>query len=149
MHLKEVLSRNEIEKTFSVLTQIYENLNKVTYIDDILNMMQRGYRMAAVFEDQENNHCIGVVGIRIIRKLRFSKAVEIEDFMIDRNKRGIGVGKILLKWVDWQALNFKCDSIIGCLQTKRQESQKIFLREKFILEGYSLEKKINKINDNI
>lgn len=147
MHLKEILSRDEIEKTFGILAQIYENLNKVSYIDDILNMMQRGYRMAAVFEDHENNNCIGVVGIRIIRKLRFSKAVEIEDFMIDRNKRGIGVGKILLKWVDWQALNFKCDSIIGSLQTKRQESQRIFLREKFILEGYSLEKKINKIND--
>ena len=66
--------------------------------------------------------------------------VEIEDFMIDRKRRGIGVGKMLLRWVEWQALQFHCDHIIGTLLTKRQESQKIFAREKFILEGFLFKK---------
>lgn len=138
MQIKEIQSREEISETLSILTQIYENLNSETYVDDVLNMMQRGYKMAAVFEDSniENGRCIGVVGVRIIRKLQYGKTIEIEDFMIDRKKRGIGVGKMLIRWVEWQAANFGCEAILGSLLTKRKESQAIFMREKFVLEGF-------------
>ena len=142
MQIKEIQSREEIFQTFSVLKQIYDELNEETYIEDILNMMQRGYKMAAVFEEPqiENGRCIGVVGIRIIRKLHFGKAVEIEDFMIDRQKRNIGVGKMLLRWVEWQAATFGCKKIIGVLETKRLESQRIFSREKFNIDGFFFQK---------
>lgn len=132
MQIKEVQTREEISKTQSILGQIYENLNKETYIDDILNMMQRGYRLAAVLE---KSNCIGVIGVRVTRKLRYGKILEIEDFMIDRKKRGIGVGKMLIRWAEWQATVFGCKNIIGNLETKRLESQKIYSREKFILDG--------------
>ncbi|MBU6339641.1 MAG: GNAT family N-acetyltransferase [Rickettsiales bacterium] len=142
MQIKEVQSREEILSTYSVLTQIYDHLKQDTYVDDVLNMMQRGYKMAAVFEDPEieNGRCIGVVGLRVIRKLNFGKAVEIEDFMIDRQKRNIGVGKMLLRWVEWQAAIFQCNTIIGFLETKRLPSQKIFSREKFIIDGFMFKK---------
>ena len=143
MQIKEIQSREEILETFNVLAQIYEDLNRDTYIEDILNMMQRGYKMAAVFEDQEveNGRCIGVVGARVVRKLHQGKAIEIEDFMIDRKKRGIGVGKMLIRWVEWQSATFGCNNIIGSLETKRLESQKIFAREGFLLDGFFFKKK--------
>lgn len=142
MQIKEIQTHEEILETSAVLEQIYFDLNKKTYIEDILNMMQRGYKMAAVFEDEnvENGRCIGVIGIRIIRKLHYGKALEIEDFMIDRQKRGIGVGKMLLRWAEWQAAIFGCKNIIGNLETKRIESQKIFAREKFSLDGFFFRK---------
>lgn len=142
MQIKEVQTREEISATYSVLKQIYEELNQQTYIEDILNMMQRGYKMVAVFEDDnvENGCCIGVAGIRVMRKLHYGKAIEIEDFMIDRAKRGIGVGKMLIRWIEWQATVFGCGNIIGVLETKRQESQKIFSREKFSLDGFFFRK---------
>ena len=142
MQLKELQTREDIFQSLDVLAQIYDNLNQETYIDDVLNMMQRGYKMAAVFEDPEieNGRCIGVVGIRIVRKLHYGKIVEIEDFMIDRKKRGIGVGKMLLRFVEWQAAIFKCQNIIGNLESKRIESQRIFAREKFILDSFSFRK---------
>jgi len=137
MQIKEILTRTEIASTQGVLKQIYENLEEENFVENIQEMMLQGYKMAGVFE---NKTCIGVVGIRIIHKLQFGKIIEIEDFMIDRAKRGIGVGKMLLRWVDWQAMQFNCNSIIGSLLTKRQESQKIFAREKFILEGFLFKK---------
>lgn len=142
MQIKEIQTRGEILQTYAVLTQIYENLKIETYIEDVLDMMQHGYKMAAVFEDAsiENGRCIGVVGIRIIQKLHCSKIIEIEDFMIDRKKRGIGVGKMLLRYVEWQAANFGCKYINGNLETKRQESQKIFAREGFLLDGFFFKK---------
>ncbi len=142
MQIKEIQRREEIFETYSVLKQIYDELNQETYIEDILNMMQRGYKMAAVFEnpEKENRKCIGVVGIRIIRKLHYGKAVEIEDFMIDRQRRNIGVGKMLIRWVEWQAAVFGCKKIIGVLETKRLESQKILSREKFNIDGFFFQK---------
>jgi len=138
MQIKEIQDREEIFQTLNLLAQIYHDLNAETYVEDILNMMQGGYKMVAVFEDPkiENGRCIGVAGIRIIRKLNHKKTIEIEDFMIDRKKRTTGVGKMLLRWVDWQALSFGCKNIIGNLETKRLESQKIFSREKFTLNGF-------------
>ena len=142
MQIKEIRAREEINETLAVLLQIYDGINKDAYVEDIISMMEHGYKMAAVFEDAmiENGRCIGVVGVRVIHKLQHGKVLEIEDFMIDRQKRGIGVGKMLLRWVDWQATIFKCTNIIGNLETKRKESQKIFSREKFILDGFMFRK---------
>jgi len=142
MQIKEVQSREEVSETYKVLLQIYDNLNQETYVDDILNMMQRGYRMAAVFENPEieDGRCIGVVGIYITKRLNYGKVTEIEDFMIDRAKRNIGVGKMLLRWVEWQTAVFECDNIVGTLETKRLPSQKIFSREKFTVDGFFFRK---------
>lgn len=137
MQIKEIQTREEILATFAVMLQIYDELNRKNYVDDISNMLQNGYKMAGVFEEET---CIGVVGIRLVQKLHYGKTTEIEDFMIDRKKRGIGVGKILMRWVEWQAASFNCQNIIGNLETKRQESQKIFSREKFILDGFFFRK---------
>lgn len=137
MQIKEIQTREEITATFGVMLQIYDELNRENYANDILNMMQSGYKMAGVFEEET---CIGVVGIRLVQKLHYGLATEIEDFMIDRKKRGIGVGKMLMRWVEWQAANLNCKNIIGNLETKRQESQKIFSREKFILDGFFFRK---------
>ncbi len=139
MQIKEIQTREEIAETYLVLRQIYENLNQETYVEDVLNQMQRGYKMAAVFEDS-GHPCIGIIGIRIIRKLQHGKVIEVEDFMIDRAKRGLGVGKMLIRWIEWQATTFGCKNIIGSLETKRQESQKIFSREKFLLDGLFFKK---------
>lgn len=142
MQIKEIQTKEEIFQTFGVLEQIYNNLTQETYVEDIKKMMDLGYKMAGVFEDSDIgvSHCIGVVGIRINTKINHKKTLEIEDFMIDRKKRGIGVGKMLIRWVEWQAAAEKCQNIIGNLETKRIESQKIFAREKFILEGFSFKK---------
>lgn len=137
MQIKEIHTSDEIADTHNVLKQIYEDLKEENFVETIQKMMLSGYRMAGVFE---NKTCIGVIGIRIISKLQFGKILEIEDFMIHRAKRGIGVGKMLLRWADWQALEFECDHIIANLATKRQESQKILSREKFILEGFLFKK---------
>lgn len=142
MQIKEIQTREEINQTLNVLLQIYDELNKDNYAETIFEMMEDGYKMAAVFEDQmiENGRCIGVVGVKVVHKLQHGKILEIQDFMIDRQKRGIGVGKMLLRWAEWQAMTFKCKNIIGNLDTKRQESQKIYAREKFILDGFFFRK---------
>jgi hypothetical protein len=137
MQIKELQSKEEILKSFEVIQQIYEHLEEANYVTEVLNMMQNGYKMAGVFEDENiGGACIGVVGIKIAKKLQYGKVVIIEDFMICRKKRGIGVGKMLIRWVEWQSLNFECNKIICTIDSSRIESHKILSREGFLLEGF-------------
>ena len=42
MQIKEVITRDDISATFAILNQIYSEITEKSYIEDILNMMQRG-----------------------------------------------------------------------------------------------------------
>jgi len=139
MQIKEIKTTEEISQTFGVLSQIYQELDAQNYVENVENIMKQGYKMAAVYENlsQEDPHCIGVIGVRAIEKLYFGKILEIEDFMIDRKSRGIGVGKMLLRFADWQATVSHCNSIVANIGTQRLESQKIFSREKFVIDGFA------------
>ena len=79
MQIKEIQTREEIAKSYDVLIQIYDSLQHETYITDILQMMKNGYKMAGVFEEDDNEACIGIIGIRVIHKIRYGKSIEIED----------------------------------------------------------------------
>ncbi len=142
MQIKELNNKTEIDKTFKVMSQIYNDLEEKSYTGDILTMIQNGYKMAAIFEDKEvdKGQCIGVVGVKVARKMQYKRVLEIEDFMICRQKRGIGVGKMLIRWVEWQAMNFNCDKIICSLGTERIESHKILSRENFLMDGFKFSK---------
>lgn len=135
MQIKELHSREEIGKTFLVLKQVYEDLKESSYVQKVLNLMQRGYKMAGIFEN-ETDECIGVVGIKITKKLQYGRVLEIEDFIICRKTRGVGVEKMLMRWIEWQAVNFDCNKIVATIDTSRIESHKILSREGFLLEGF-------------
>lgn len=139
MQIKELHSREEINQSFVVLKQIYEDLDQSNFVERVLNIMQRGYKMAGIFEN-DTNECIGVVGIKIVKKLQYGRVLEIEDFMICRKKRGIGVGKMLMRWIEWQAVNFDCNKIVCTIDSDRIESHKILSREGFLLEGFKFVK---------
>ena len=145
MQIKELCSREEIFSSFAIIKQIYPNVKEEKYVSIVLNMMQRGYKLAAVVEDltaqsEKEIKCAGIIGIRIYSKLQHGEVLEIEDFMICRNKRGVGVGKMLIRWAEWQALTFQCNKIICSLDSTRLESHKILSREKFTLEGFHFRK---------
>lgn len=144
MQIKEISTHEEVSLTFDLMVQIYEDLKRETYSERALSLMKHGYKMAGIFENKSsgNVQCIGAVGMRISKKLHYGKVAEIEDFVIDQQKQGVGVGKMLVHFVEWQAAIAKCDNIIGSFETKRQEVQKIFARERFILDGFVFRKKI-------
>ncbi len=142
MQVKELNKKDEIDQTFAVMSQIYDDLDQDSYTENVLIMMQNGYKMAAIFEDNDvnNGECIGVTGIRISKRMQYKRILEIEDFMTSREKRGIGAGKMLIRWVEWQAMNFDCSRINCYLESKRIESHKILSRENFLMDGFKFYK---------
>ena len=62
--------------------------------------------------------------------------------MIDRKKRGIGVGKLLIRWAEFEAAKNKCTTLYGYIGSQRAESQAIYIREGFLVSGFYFEKNI-------
>ena len=129
MQIKKIESTEEIATTFTLLQQIYENLSTKNYVENILKMMQEGYKMAASFDDLK---CIAIVGFRYIHKLNYGKVIEIEDFVIDNDE----AGESLLAWVKVQAKNSACKNIVGNLATKKQKAQRTFMQSGFVIDGF-------------
>jgi len=141
MRIKEISTREEIGKTLAVFLQTREEISQEDYVEKIFKMMERGYRMAAIFEeDIRIGQCFGFIGVCVIYKLQYGKVLEIEDFMIDREKFCSGAEEILLRWAIEKAASLECVNIIGDLETKQKELQKIFSQEKFILDGFVFRK---------
>jgi hypothetical protein len=132
MQIKELENHNEIQESFQIMNQIYQDLTIDNYVSNVTNAINDGYKMAAVYKQ---SNIIAVVGIDIRNDVKYGRVVKIEDFMICRSNRGIGAGKMLLKWVDWQVLKSKATKIISNLSSERKESHKIFLREGFVIDG--------------
>ena len=89
MQIQELNNKTEIDKTFKVMSQIYNSLDEKSYTEEVLIMIQNGYKMAAIFEDKDvdEGRCIGVVGVKVARKMQYKRVLEVEDFMICRQKR--------------------------------------------------------------
>lgn len=138
MQLRRIKNAQDIAKSYFILKQIYGDLTTSGYIDNIFKAFKEGLEMAGVFQGDK---CLGVASIRTQHHIQQGKTIQIQDFMIDRDFRGIGVGKMLIRWVDWQALKHKCNHINAPLGTARKESQTIFMREKFSIDGYFFTKK--------
>jgi hypothetical protein len=137
MQIKELSSDIEIKDSFNIMTQIYQDLSEEKYISNLKIAMESGYKIAAVYKEDK---IIAVIGINVIDDMRYGKVIRIEDFMVCLSNRGIGAGKMLLKWVDWQSLKFKAEIILSNLSSERKESHKIFLREGFEIDGISFKK---------
>ncbi|MDA7705198.1 hypothetical protein N8772_01810 [Rickettsiales bacterium] len=137
MQIKELSSNIDIKDSFKIMTQIYQELKEEDYISNITKAIDSGYKMSAVYKDTE---IIAVIGINVVDDMRYGRSIRIEDFMICRSNRGIGAGKMLLKWVDWQLLKYKAETILSNLGSERKESHKIFLREGFIIDGIFFKK---------
>ncbi|MFT4718232.1 MAG: hypothetical protein ACI9IL_000563 [Rickettsiales bacterium] len=132
MQIKELATDTEIKDSFKIMSQIYQDLDEKNYIVNVLNAIINGYKMTAVYKEEK---IVAVIGIVVCDNIKYGKIIRIEDFMICRSNRGIGAAKMLLKWVDWQALEFNTDIIMSNLASQRKESHKIFLREGFLIDG--------------
>jgi hypothetical protein len=139
MKIQEIKNNEEIRESYKIISQIYQDLDCDTYVNNVTKAISDGYRMAGVIKDDK---LIAIIGIREINDIKLGKIIKIEDFVICKLNRGIGAGKIMLKWVDWKALEINTNILSCKLSFERVESQKIFLREGFSINGLNFIKKI-------
>lgn len=134
MQVKTVKNIEEIKKSLHLLEDLYGNIDRVDAMSSLVEMINSDYIMGCVFEEEK---CVGVTGISVRKKIELGNILQIDDFMIDRSRRGVGIGKMLVSWIKWQAMKNDCNKIFASAPSQRKEFQSILSREGFKINGFN------------
>ena len=124
---------------FPLIIQLSPDLKKADYEMMLKDMLLHGYRMAGVFDQKK---CVGMSGFWISTKLYSGKYVELDNVVIDKKYRSMGVGKLLCDWILVVAKKAGCKTAMLDAYTENSAGHKFYLREGFILRGFHFLKKI-------
>jgi len=102
--IKQLQSKNEMIKAYSVMKQLRKHLDERTYLDLVLEAQEKDmYKMFALLED---NEIVAVTGFKPMITLYYGRFVWVCDLVTDENKRSKGYGKQLLTFVhEWAKEN--------------------------------------------
>ncbi|WP_044339267.1 GNAT family N-acetyltransferase [Rossellomorea aquimaris] len=98
--VKELNSKGEILKAFSVMSQLRTHLDENTYLELVLEAKDIDrYRLVALVDGDE---IVAVAGFKPMTTLYYGRFVWVCDLVTNQNYRSKGYGEKLLSWVnDW------------------------------------------------
>jgi GNAT superfamily N-acetyltransferase len=103
------------------------------------DMLLHGYRMAGAFDGKT---CVGLSGFWIATKIYSGKYVELDNVVIDKNYRSLGIGKLLCDWIISEAKKQGCETAMLDAYVENASGHKFYLREGYIIRGFHFIKKI-------
>src|SRR4051794_21975319 len=79
---------------WSVIHQMYPLLGEAEYLKCLQGLQGHDYRQFAFVT--EDNRCLGVVGVWCLPRIWCGLQIDIDNFVVDREARSMGVGKKLI-----------------------------------------------------
>lgn len=137
--VKEISSIALMFEQYPLVKQLNKTLSKRNYKLLLADMIDHGYRMAGVFD---GDTCIGLSGFWISAKIYCGKYVEPDNVIIDKEHRSKGIGKMLLDWIEAEAIKAGCKTLMLDAYTKNTEAHRFYEREGFVITGHHFIKKI-------
>lgn len=139
-YIKEIIGKEEMLKQLSLIQQLQPTLTESRFDKNLITMLQFGYRMVGVFIAGK---CVALTGIWINAKLYCGKYLEIDNFIVDKDYRSMGLGKMLLSWAENEAKKNKCLVIMLDAYKENIQAHRFYEREGFIAKGFHFIKKLN------
>lgn len=93
MQIVELRREEEINETFPIMSQLRTHLGEREYINLVTTMMEEGYRLLAVKED---DRIVALAGFAILVNLYYNKHIWVYDLITDHNERSKGYGELLI-----------------------------------------------------
>ena len=137
--IREVKGEKEMFSLFPLLIQLTPALKRPEYKIMLKDMLQHGYRMAGAYNQKK---CIGLSGFWISTKIYSGKYVELDNVVIDKNYRSLGIGKQLCGWIIAEAKRSGCKTAMLDAYAENHAGHKFYYREGYILRGFHFLKKI-------
>lgn len=103
MTIVELRSQGELRRAWPVIRQLRGHLTESRWLELTSEMIERGYRVFAVVDDDA---VLAVAGVEISTNLYYGRHVWVYDLVTDGRRRSSGHGATLLRFVeDWAAQN--------------------------------------------
>lgn len=133
MELREITSKEEMLKNYTILTEVYPNLTMEEYSNELDIMLPHNYSQVGLFEGE---FCAGLTGIWIGSKLWCGKYMELDNVVVSKDFRRLGIGSQLFEFCKKKAEEEGCTMLALDTYVDNVESHKFFRAEGFEPRGY-------------
>ena len=140
MQTKELNSLEELLAQFETITFLYPNMTLETYKSFLEDMIPKGYKQVAVFE---NEVCLGMTGFWFGTKLWTGKYIEIDNFIVHPDHRKKGIGKVISEFIDAKAQELKCTCIVLDAFTGNFPAHRFYYNLGYVPRGFHFIKTID------
>lgn len=140
MQTKELTSLEEMLAQFETITFLYPTMTLETYKSFLADMIPKGYKQVAVFE---NEVCLGMTGFWFGTKLWTGKYIEIDNFIVHPDHRTKGIGKIISDFIDAKATTLNCTCIVLDAFTGNFPAHRFYYNLGYVPRGFHFIKTID------
>lgn len=106
--VRELTTEAEWRRAFPVLSQLRDHLTENEYLECLHDMREEGYRLFALFDEEE---IVSVAGVALRTNFYNGRHVFVYDLVTRSNRRSEGHGTRLMTFIEQWARDRDCDSI--------------------------------------
>ena len=140
MQIKELVTFDEMFSQFEIITQLYPDISKEKYQNYLQDMIPHNYKQLAVFEGDK---CVALTGFWFGTKLWSGKYIEIDNFIVHKDHRMKGLGKIMTDYINQKAQDLGCTMIVLDAFTGNFKAHRFYYNQGFSPKGFHFVKIIN------
>jgi len=96
-------------------------------------MARNNFKMVGAFLGDK---LVGVSGYWILRMLYCGRYIQVSSFIVEEEKRGLGIGQKILKELQKIGRELGCEKIILDSFTENKKSHPLYFREGFHIRGF-------------
>ncbi len=130
---KILTQKDEMLPLYPLIQQLSPGVSETRYAYLLEDMLDHGYRMAAIFEEEV---CVGVSGIWVATKIYSGRYLEMDNVVVAETHRSKGIGKLLTDFVEQLALAEGCDTIMLDAYLENEKAHAFYERAGFVKKGY-------------
>jgi RimJ/RimL family protein N-acetyltransferase len=132
--IKGLETKAEMLQAYKIIKQRYVNLSLEDFEAQILEMISmNNFKMIGAFLDDK---IIGVCGYWVLHLLYCGRYIQLSSFIVDEEKRGLGIGKKILKEIEKIGKNLDCKKIVLDSFTENKKSHSLYFGEGFHIRGF-------------
>lgn len=121
--IKELVNENQWKKAFPVMKELRTGLNEERYWQLTAAMRKEGYRMFALFDNEE---IVTIAGVIVLTSLYNGKYLWVHDLITTASKRSKGYGKRLLSFMEQWAKENNCETVALSSGLQRVDAHRFY-----------------------
>lgn len=131
--VRELHGAAELSAAWPVLRQLRPHLDETACLAAIATQRHEGYRIAAVFEDDEVR---AVAGFRVQTMLAHGRFLYVDDLVTDHAHRSRQHGETLFAWLVEEARRLGCAKLQLDSGVQRYAAHRFYFARRMVIQGY-------------
>lgn len=133
------LSAQEMPGIWPLIHQLNPKLTEQQFNARLTRMAgEMGYRCVGAFDD--SGALLGISGFWIMLRFWNGLNVDIDNVVVDESARGLGVGKMLMDWIENLARKEGCEMAVLDAFAYNSDAHRFYYREGYIIRGFHFTK---------